>query len=102
MAKSDGKQLSHPRVTKSYASNLIDKEHYHIDKELLIIVCLVRIKSGHRFVGEAIVANIDKFEQERGMKIARKKVIDQIIEREMYVLRAKLYEESLQGKKYVN
>lgn len=91
-------KLRHPRVTKAYAESLIDVEKYHIDKELSVVICLVMLKSGQRFLGDAMVANCNLFEEQRGKGVARKKVINKIMESEMYVLRTKLYEENQQGK----
>lgn len=86
-----GDKLNHPRVTKAYAISLIDTEKYDIDHELSVVTCKVRLFSGHREVGHAIVANSDLFEEQRGKAVARKKVIDKIIELEMYKLRDNLY-----------
>ncbi|ARV76762.1 hypothetical protein PHABIO_131 [Pseudomonas phage Phabio] len=97
MSNADGGKLAHPRVTKAYAISLIDVEKYIVDEELSIIVCFVRLKNGHRYIGDAIVANSDKFEDMRGKAVARNKVIDQIIADEMYVLRTKLYESTKKG-----
>lgn len=98
MTSTDGSTLRHPRVTKAYAESLIAVEKYHVDEELAVVICLVRLKTGQRTVGEAIVANTDMFDIERGKSVARKKVIKAIMESEMYVLRTKLYEQSNQGK----
>jgi len=98
MKRDDGSMLRHPRVTKALAESLIDIERYHVDKDLSVVICLVKLKTGQRFIGDAIVANCDLFEEERGKGVARKKVINKIMESEMYVLRTKLYEETHQGK----
>lgn len=91
MSNVDGTKLIHPRVTKTYANSLIDIEKYIVDKELSVVICLVRLVNGHRYIGDAIVASNNLFEEERGKTVARKKVIDQIIADEMYVLRTKLH-----------
>lgn len=91
MSNVGGKNLIHPRVTKAYANSLIDIEKYIVDKELSVVICLVRLVNGHRYIGDAVVASSNLFEEERGKTVARKKVIDQIIADEMYVLRTKLH-----------
>lgn len=83
----------HPRITKAYARSLIDKEKIIIDAEMSVVICIVKLKNNHRLIGEAIVANRDTFDAERGTQIARDKVIEQIIQAEMYQLRTKLYEQ---------
>lgn len=92
-----GHQLHHPRVTKEYANSLIAIEKYDVDRELCIVTCRVMLHNKQRFTGEAIVANHELFNEERGKRVARNKVIEKIIEAELYVLRVKLYEQSLKG-----
>lgn len=89
--------LHYPRVTIAYANSLIDIEKYDVDHELCIVTCRVRLKNSHRFTGEAIVANSEHFDIDRGKSVARKKVIDKIMEAEMYLLRTRLYEQSIKG-----
>lgn len=89
--------LHHPRVTRAYANALIDIEKYDIDRELCIVTCRVKLKNLQRFTADAIVANTKLFDVERGKSVARKKIIDKIIEAELYALRVKLYEQSLKG-----
>lgn len=98
MTSTDGNTLRHPRVTKAYAESLIAVEKYHYDEELAVVICLVKLVNGQRAVGEAIVANPELFDLERGKSVARKKVIKEIMENEMYLLRSKLHEQSTQGK----
>lgn len=92
MANGD-EPLRHPRITKAYARSLIDVEKIIIDHDMSVVICLVKLKSEHRVIGTAIVANRNTFEEARGTKIARDKVIDQIIQSEMYQLRSKIHEQ---------
>lgn len=80
----------HPRITKAYAKSLIETEKIVVDHELSVVICIVRLKNNHRLVGTALVANHKTFDPDIGTKIARDKVLKQIIQDEMYVLRTKL------------
>lgn len=97
MTQIDGSTLHHPRITKAYANSLIVIEKYFVDHELSVVVCIVKLKNRHRLTADAIVANSDVFEQERGKNVARKKILEKIIEHEMYQLRTMLSNESKQG-----
>lgn len=87
---SDG--CRHPRITKAYAKSLIVEEKSIIETSMSVVIYIVRLKNNHRFVGDAIVANPSAFEAEKGLAIAKAKVIDQIMKAEMYQLRTKLNE----------
>lgn len=94
----DEKHQRLPRITKNLAESLIDVERYHVDRDLLAVICLVKLKSGHLIIEDAIVANRNLFDEERGKREARKKVIKAIMNSEMYYLRKRLYEETSEGK----
>ena len=85
----------HPRITKATAKALIALEKVIIDTDMSMVVIMVRLTNGQRLLGEAIVANHERFDPERGTQIARAKIIDQIIKLEMYDLRKKLYDQKL-------
>lgn len=85
-------RVQFPRITKAYAKSLIVKERIVADNDLSVVICIVKLVNGHRVIGTAIVANSDIFDVARGTNIARAKVIEQIIDREMYVLRTNLNE----------
>lgn len=91
----DSDRVVFPRVTKAYAKSLIVKERMVVDHEMCIVVCMVKLVNGHRLTAEAIVANNSSFDPEKGETIAREKVIDKIINLEMYNLRSKLHEHKL-------
>jgi len=99
--ESHGPRAVLPRITKAYARSLISKERIVVDEDMCIVICMVKLKNEHRLVAEAIVANNLTFNVERGTKIARAKIIEKIIDREMYLLRAKLQEQREAEKQYV-
>lgn len=84
-----------PRITKAYAKSLIAKERIIVDEEMSVVICIVKLTNEHRLVAEAIVANCNIFNAARGTAIVRAKIIEKIIDREMYLLRAKLHEQRL-------
>lgn len=85
----------HPRITKAYAKSLIDVEKIIIDADMSVVVVMVKLKNKQRFVADAIVANTEIFDPERGTQIAREKIYRKIIDAEMYLLRTKLSEANL-------
>lgn len=85
-------QLHHPRITRAYAKSLIVVEKITVESELSVVVIIVKLKNNQRVVGDAIVANPNTFDPDRGIHIAREKIIDKIIQLEMYLLRTKLAE----------
>ena len=85
----------HPRITKATAKALIAMEKIIIDTDMSVVICMVRLKNGQRCVAHAIVANHKTFDPERGTQIARAKIIEEIIQLEMYDLRKKLYDQKL-------
>ncbi len=82
----------HPRITRAYAESLIKAEKIFSDSDMSVVICVARLKNNHRVIGTAVVANQKLFDRDKGVTIARGKVIDQIIKDEMYVLRSKLSE----------
>lgn len=90
---SDYARPVYPRITKAYARSLIDKEKIVADPEMCVVVCMVRLKNNHRLITEAIVANSDLFDAEKGTQIARDKMIAKIMDLEMYQLRTHLQED---------
>lgn len=86
--------LAYPRITKAYAKSLIEKEKIISDPEMLVTVCITKLKNGRRIVTDAIVANKAAFDSKRGIVVARRKAIDEIIRLELYLLCSKLHEQS--------
>ena len=66
-----------------------------IDTDMSVVVILVKLTNGQRLIGEAIVANHERFDPVRGTQIARAKIINEIIRLEMYDLRKKLHDQKL-------
>lgn len=88
-------QTRHPRITRATAKALIAMEKVIIDTDMSMVVIMVKLVNGQRVLGEAIVANHERFDPERGTQIARDKIIDEIIRLEMYDLRKKLHAQKL-------
>lgn len=74
-------------ITKDHIKSLIDVERFYIDTELLITVCMIRLKNGHRVVTDAIVANREAFNINRGKVVARRKAYEEITRYEVYLKR---------------
>lgn len=82
-----------PRITKAYAKSLIAMERIVVDTDMSVVIVMVKLKNRQRFVADAIVANTEIFDPERGTQIAREKIYRKIIDAEMYQLRTKLHEQ---------
>lgn len=85
----------YPRITKSYARSLIKKEQIVIDHEMSVVICIVKLVNNHRLITDAIVANSSLFDPDKGTQIAREKMIERIMELEMYQMRTHLHEQRL-------
>lgn len=90
---SDVARQMYPRITKGYAKSLIAKEQIIINAEMCVVICIVRLNNGHRLVTHAIVANSGLFDADKGTQIAREKMINTIMDLEMYQMRTRLQEE---------
>lgn len=88
-------QQRYPRITRNYAKSLIVKERIFIDDEMSVVICVAVLQNEQRVVGTALVANKNTFDPKIGTAIARGKVIDQIIQSELYQLRTLLHSQKL-------
>lgn len=83
----------YPRITKGYAKSLIAEEEIIACPKMCVVVCMVRLTNGHRLLTDAIVANSGLFDPDKGTQIAREKMINKIMDLEMYQMRTRLTEE---------
>jgi len=65
---SDYAKIVYPRITKGYAKSLIAQEQIVVNAEMCVVICIVRLKNGHRLVTDAIVANSGMFDATRSSK----------------------------------
>jgi hypothetical protein len=81
-----------PRITKAYVSSLIIDEQVRYIVETRTTVCSVRLVNG-RTVTETATCGWDKqFDPIKGRTVARKKVLDKIIDYEQYLHCQRIYE----------
>lgn len=92
---SDHGRLMYPRITKGYAKSLIAQEQIIVNAEMCVVICIVKLTNGHRLITDAIVANSGVFNADKGTQIAREKMIDKIMDLEMYQLRTRLQEDRI-------
>lgn len=83
----------YPRITKSYAKSLIAEEKIIIDVDMCVVICIAKLVNDHRLITHAIVANSGLFDADKGTQIARDKMLDVIMDLEMYQMRTCLQEE---------
>ena len=69
--------------------NLIDSESYHHFEGTTVVTCLLTLKNGAHVLGYAMCVNLDDFDFNIGMSVAKDKAIDQIWELEGYALKTR-------------
>ena len=82
--------LDYPRITNEYIRTLIEEEKFIADEAMQVVICIARLKNGHRIIAHAITANRDNYNVARGKVIARRKVFAEITNYELYVMRNSL------------
>jgi hypothetical protein len=81
-----------PRINKAHAEALIVDEHVRYISETRTTICSVRLIN-EQTVTEFATCGVDQtFDPIKGRTIARKKVLNEIIKHEHYLLRQRLYE----------
>ncbi|MBW5896049.1 hypothetical protein IM881_06190 [Pectobacterium brasiliense] len=108
------KGLTAPRVTQHHIESVIASEHYftagdgiagvcyrqvktlHSPQELeLLTLCVLVLKNGFTVTGESACASPENFDSEIRRKIARQNAVNKIWQLEGYLLKQRLYEQSL-------
>jgi len=88
------KNLNAPRLTPESVSNVIASEQYRVFNGVLTVCCLT-LENGFTVTGESACASPENFDKELGEKIAKSNAINKIWAFEGYLLKQKLYENSL-------
>ena len=88
------KNLNAPRLTPELIDNTIKTEQYHVFNGVLTICCLT-LTNGFTVTGESAFASPENFDRELGQEIAKQNARDKIWALEGYLLKQKLYENSL-------
>lgn len=88
------KGLVAPRVTLEHIESVICKKEYHVFNGVLTICCIT-LKNGFTVTGESACASPENFNKELGQKISFDNAKNKIWALEGYLLKEKLWEQSL-------
>lgn len=85
------------RVSYNDLLETIDKIEFHHPKlSPTLTICFIRLKNGFVVTGESACADPGKFDRQVGRSLARDRAMAKIWDLEGYMLREKLYRETLQ------
>lgn len=87
--------LNAPRITPAQIDATIVKEAYYVFPGTTLTVCCLHLRNGFTVTGESAAASPENFNQEIGQQIAKRNARDKIWSLEGYLLRERLYQESL-------
>lgn len=93
------KGLNAPRLNPQHIDNTIASEYYHVVPNTTLTICVLTLRNGWTVTGESASASLENFDEEIGRKIARENAREKIWVLEGYVLKQRLYIESLFGTK---
>jgi hypothetical protein len=88
------KGLTAARVTPAQIESVIEKAEFHRLTGTLT-VCVLSLRNGFTVTGESACASPENFNEEVGNKIARENAVQKIWALEGYLLKQRLYMESL-------
>jgi hypothetical protein len=87
--------MNGPTVTMSSILSKIAKSEYIIIPGTTVTICTVTLKNGFVVTGESACASPENFNVAEGDRYAFEKCINKIWELEGYLLKEKLYQDSL-------
>lgn len=88
------KGLDAPHLTKHLIDSVILSTDYHVFSKVLTVCCLT-LKNGFTVTGESACASPENFNSELGKKIAYTNARNKIWALEGYLLKQRLYEDTL-------
>ena len=89
------KGLTAPRITADMLDDVISDIRYWIAPGTTLTVCCLVLKNGFTVTGESACASPENFDKELGEQIAYRNAKDKIWALEGYLLKQKLYVDSL-------
>lgn len=87
--------LNAPRITPAHLDSKIVKEAYFVFPGTTLTVCCLHLENGFTVTGESAAASPENFNEEVGRDIAKRNARDKIWSLEGYLLRERLYQDSL-------
>ena len=89
------KGLNAPRLNPEHIDNTIASEYYHVVPNTTLTICVLTLKNGFTVTGADASVSTANFDEEIGRKSARENAREKIWVLEGYLLKQKLYIESL-------
>lgn len=89
------KGLTAPRLTPDLIKSKVKETNYHVFTNTCLTVCVLTLENGFTTTGESACASPENFDKEIGESIAYKNALDKIWVLEGYLLKQRLYEDSL-------
>jgi len=89
------KGLTAPRLTPALIDSAWTSKVFHVFGDTCLTVCCLTLKNGFTVTGESACASPENFNQEIGEKIAYEQARNKIWVLEGYLLKQKLYQDSL-------
>ena len=87
--------LNAPRLTPDDIDAVIVNENYHVFENSCMTICCLTLRNGFNVFGESACASPLNFDEVIGRKIAKGKARDKVWELEGYLLKQRLYDESV-------
>lgn len=84
-----------PTVTPELIESKIKAENYYQPIGTTLTVCFLTLENGTILIGESACVSPERFDAELGKQYAREKAVEKLWALEGYLLKQRLYEESL-------
>jgi len=89
------KGLTAPRITPADIDAAIANKEFHVFGDTCLTVCCLTLKNGFTVTGESACASPENFNAEIGQNIAFENARNKIWQLEGYLLKQRLYEQSM-------
>ncbi len=89
------KGLNAPRLTPKRIDSVIKSEQYHVFEGSQTTVCELTLTNGFTVIGMSACASPDNFDDEIGRKVSREDARNKIWQLEGYLLKQKLYQDTI-------
>ena len=89
------KGLNAPRLTPALIDSKVKSVEFHVFGETCLTVCCMTLENGFTVTGESACASPENFNAEIGQKIAEEQARNKIWMLEGYLLKQKLYQDTL-------